>query len=251
MSFPTMLSPMAEKLGKRAALSPADRDALSALPHRISEVGRDRYFAREGDRASHCCVLISGYAMRHKIAGDGGRQIVSIHVPGDLLDVQNGAADYSTTNGQSLTSVQIAVIARAALLDLAAERPAIALALWADAGANASILAEWLLNVGRRSARMRIAHLICEVKLRQDAASHQPDAQAYWLMTQEQLGDVTGLTPVHVNRTIQLLRREGLIGCDQRALKILDWDGLCEAGDFTPDYLLLDGPSTAAPQAMH
>lgn len=242
---------MAEKLGKRAALTDLDLDALSSLPHRISEVGRDRYFAREGDRASHCCVLLSGFAMRHKITGDGARQIVAIHVPGDLLDSQDGAADYSTTNGQSLTGVRIAVIARTALLELADAHPLIALALWADAGANASILAEWLLNIGQRDARSRIAHLLCEVKLRQEGMSHQSGACASWLMTQEQLGDATGLTSVHVNRTIQGLRREGLIGYQQRELRILDWDGLCEAGDFTPEYLLLGGPKTGASRSIH
>lgn len=251
MPVSTPLGAMAEKLGRRATLTSLARDALLALPHRISEVGRDRYFAREGDRATHCCVLISGFAMRHKITGDGARQIVSIHVPGDLLDVQNGAADYSTTNGQSLTGVRIAVIARTALLELAAAHPSVALALWADSGANASILAEWLLNIGRRDARSRIAHLICEVKLRQEVTAPQANVEASWLMTQEQLGDATGLTPVHVNRTIQGLRREGLVGYEQRELRILDWDGLCAAGDFTPEYLLLGDPSTAAPEAMH
>lgn len=251
MSIATPLSPMAEKLGRRAALSEVDRDALSSLPHRISEVDRDRYFAREGDRAGHCCVLISGFAMRHKITGDGARQIVAIHVPGDLLDAQNGATDYSVTNGQSLTGVRIAVIARSALLELADAHPSIALALWADAGANASILAEWLLNIGRRDARSRIAHLLCEVKLRQEGMSHPSNACASWLMTQEQLGDATGLTSIHVNRTIQGLRREGLLGYQQRELQILDWDGLCQVGDFTPDYLLLDAPEAQAPEPVH
>lgn len=237
---------MAQKLGRRSPLSEIERSALESLPHRLTEVGRDRYFAREGDRATHCCVLAAGFAIRHKITGNGARQIVSIHVPGDLLDVQDGTAEYSTTNGQSLSGVRIAMIPRAALLDLAMKHPSIALALWADAGANASILAEWLLNIGRRDARARVSHLICEVKLRQDAVERYGGSGPSWLMTQEQLGDATGLTPVHVNRTIQALRRQGLIGADQRALKILDWQGLCEAGDFTPEYLLLGDQHVAA-----
>lgn len=235
------LGPMAEKLASRALLGAAQYQALIALPHRIVEAGRDRYFAREGDRSTHCCILLSGYAMCHKMTGDGARQVVAIHVPGDLLDVQNGAADFSASNAQSLSPVQVAIISREALLGLALEHPAIAMALWADTGANASILAEWLLNVGRRDARTRIAHLICEVHFRQEAVGQPSPKRTRWFMTQEQIGDATCLTPIHVNRTLQGLRRDGFLGNGPRSLAIADWQGLCVVGDFTPDYLQLSG----------
>ncbi|TKV40908.1 hypothetical protein A0U87_23160 [Sphingobium sp. MP9-4] len=228
---------MVEKLGSRSRLNLAEQQALSALPHHVVEFGRDRYFSREGDRATHCSVLLSGFAMCHKITASGARQVISIHLTGDLLDVHDGTAETTTSNCQSLSSAAVALIPRTALVALARDMPAIAIALWADMGANASILAEWLLNLGRRDARARVAHLICEMQWRKDAVAHRKSPCATWPMTQEQLADATGLTAVHVNRTLQSLRREGLLAAEPRKLMILDWPAMCDAGDFTPEYL--------------
>jgi len=234
--LPNSLWPMVHKLSTRCPLGSAEIDALLSLPFRLMNARRNSYFAREGERASHCSVLLSGYAMSHRITGEGARQVLSIHFPGDLLDFLNGKADYATSNSEALSSGQVAVIPRAALVDLALEYPWIAIALWTDAGANASILAEWLLNIGRRDARSRIAHLICEIRTRHRASSAPDGGGPSWMLTQEQLADATGLTSVHVNRTLQGLRSEGLLS-RERTPQVLDWQRLCEVADFTPDYL--------------
>ncbi len=242
-STSNILAPMVEKLGSRSRLNLAEQRALSSLPYHVLELGRDRYFSREGDRATHCSVLLSGFAMCHKVTACGARQVISIHLPGDLLDVHDGTAETTTSNCQSLSSAAVALIPRNALISLARDMPAVAIALWADMGANASILAEWLLNLGRRDARARVAHLICEMQWRRNAVTNRNSPREIWPMTQEQLADATGLTPVHVNRTLQALRREGLLCAEPRKLIILDWPSLCDIGDFTPEYLQFEPPA--------
>jgi CRP-like cAMP-binding protein len=245
-----ILLPMAHKLGSRSSLGTAEYEALLALPHRVADLDRTRFIAREGEPVSHCSLLLSGFAYCHKVTGDGARQVLSIHFPGDLLDLQKGVAGMATCNVQPLSAAKVAFIDRPALFALAAEYPRIAAALWADAGANASILAEWLVNVGRRNARSRIAHLVCEMAVRQDASGTNHGPNYAWALTQEQLGDATGLTSVHVNRTMQGLRQEGLLGTAHRQLSVLNWQGLCEAGDFTLGYLQLGDTGTQAAGRM-
>jgi hypothetical protein len=109
----------------------------------------------------------------------------------------------------------------------------------ADTAATGSILGEWLLNVGQRKARERICHLLCELALRQEAMGVHVGPDYRWKITQEQLGDATGLTSVHVNRTLQSLRRDGLLRPDRRQVTVADWRRLGEQGDFTPAYLHL------------
>lgn len=244
MSTASSLKPMADKLGRRARLGSAEREAILALPHRVTGLGRASFISREGERVSHCCLLLSGFAYCHRTTGDGSRQILSIHLAGDLLDLQNGAAEFAPCNVQALSSVKVAYIPRSELLSLAAKYPQIAAALWADTGVNASILSEWLLNVGQRPARSRISHLVCEMALRQKHAGLCAGPEYEWMITQEQLGDATGLTSVHVNRTLQALRKDGLLQTSQGRVRILDWQALQAEGDFTPGYLQLGSHDT-------
>jgi CRP-like cAMP-binding protein len=235
---------MVSKLQRRSVLVQAECAALLSLPYRLADLDRTSFIAREGDRVTHCAVLLSGFAYCHKMTGDGARQIVSIHVRGDLLDLQSYAAGLAAYNVQPLSSVQAAFIPRTALLEVAKAFPGIARALWEDAGANASILAEWLLNVGRRAARSRICHLLCELAVRQEQAGICSGPDYDWPMTQEQLGDATGLTSVHVNRTMQGLRKDGLLETIGRRVRVLDWVRVKDEGDFAAGYLGL----TALPE---
>jgi CRP-like cAMP-binding protein len=111
-------------------------------------------------------------------------------------------------------------------------------AIWLDTLIDSSIFREWVVNVGRRDARERIAHLLCELAARLRSTNPGADGQNYdFPLTQEQLADCTGLTAVHTNRTLQGLRRDGLISLSSSRLAILDWDRLAEIGDFNERYL--------------
>ena len=102
---------------------------------------------------------------------------------------------------------------------------------------DGSVFREWILNVGQRDARQRIAHLLCELALRQEEAGLCEGPDYEWPMTQEQIGDATGLTSVHVNRTVQRMRIDGLISTSKQHVTITDWPSLQKAGDFSRGYL--------------
>ena len=234
------LEPLVRKLAYWHKLDGADRAALLALPHIVRGIEAHHYIVRERDRATHSCVMLSGFSIRHKIVGGGYRQIVSIHMKGEMVDLQNsllGTADHSV---QMLTRGQVAFIPRDEITRLAFERPAIGRAMWIDTLVDASIFREWIANVGRRDARTRIAHLLCEIALRLKVAGMGEQTGYQLPMTQEQLGDATGLTSVHVNRTLKLLEAEGLIErMSPRSITIGDWKKLAEVGDFDSNYLHL------------
>lgn len=210
---------------------------ILALPRRVANFEHATYLVRQGDIATHCCLLLSGFVCRTKITGDGSRQILSVHLKGDLLDLQNIFLDEADHNVQALTQVSVALIPRQAIIDLMEERAGIRQALWLDILADASVSREWLLNVGRRNALERVAHLICEIALRQDAAGMCKGPHYEWPMTQEQFGDATGLTAVHINRMIKTLRDDGIINVMKRTVTINDWARLRSVADFTQAYL--------------
>lgn len=231
---------MVRKLGQHSLLSEEDHEALLALPYQLQSLDSGKYIIREGDRATRCCVLLSGFAYRHKIANDGNRQIVSIHMAGDLIDLQNSILIIADHSVQALGNVEVAFINHRDILALAEARPAVARAFWKDTLVDGSIFREWIANVGRRDARTRTAYLLCEFALRQEAAD-LGERGSYWLpMTQEQLANALGLTPVHVNRTLQSIEAEGFISRDKRSVTIGDWEKLRALGDFNADYLHLE-----------
>lgn len=233
------LTPMVTKLAQRTPLGAAERDALLSLPHRTAQLRRGSFIAREGEKPLRFCLLLSGFVYRYKLTGDGARQILAVHVQGDLVDLQNGLLAEADHNVQPLTGIEVAFIPQEAILDVAAAFPRIARALLTDIAATASILSEWLLNVGQRNARERVCHLLCELAVRQAAAGIRVGADYAWPITQEQLGDATGLTSVHINWTLQALRRDGLLSPGSRQVNVTDWHRLREQGDFTPAYLHL------------
>ena len=222
-------------------LTPDDRAAVLGLPHNVRRLEQQSYIVREFDRAESSCVLLSGYAIRHKIVAGGRRQIVAIHMQGDLVDLQNsllGRADHSV---QMLTAGRVAVIPRREVARIAFERPNVGKALWIDTLVDASIFREWIANVGRRDARTRLAHLLCEFALRLKVAGLGEQTDYELPMTQDQLADTTGMTSVHVNRTIRALEADGVIERrSARAVAIGDWKKLAEIGDFNSAYLHLN-----------
>jgi CRP-like cAMP-binding protein len=231
------LSPLLRRWSRHSELSGRDRDAVLALPFVRKSFGKDAYVVREGQQTTECTVLLKGFTFRQKLVRDGGRQIISFHIPTEFVDVQNGVLGVADHNVQTVNRCEMAAVPRGALMELMAERPAVRLAIWVDTLIDASIFREWVVNVGRRDSRARIAHLLCELAVRLKNIGEGNDARFDLPLTQEQLADATGLTAVHTNRTLQSLRRDGLIELSNGVLRILDWDGLSEVGDFEELYL--------------
>jgi CRP-like cAMP-binding protein len=147
---------------------------------------------------------------------------------------------------QILTRAVVADIPREPLQQLMLKRPAIGVAIIHSTLIEASILREWVVNVGRRDARARIAHVLCEFAVRLEARGLASKDGFELPMTQEQLGDATSLTPVHVNRVLKGLQADGLISRQRRNIQFTDWRALQDTADFTRLYLHLPGEDEIA-----
>lgn len=231
---------LVRNLQLRSHLPKKDREAVLALPCALRTLEASTYTVREADPPEFCTVLVSGFAYRQKLTGDGARQIVAIHIPGDALDFQNLFLDVSDHSIQMLTRGDVAFVPRAAMQNLARSRAAVGHAILVKILVEASIFREWILNVGRRNSRSRLAHVLCELGVRLEAQG-LADEYGYELpMTQEQLADALGLTPVHVNRTLKTLEAEGLIQRTKRNISFPDWNRLRTIADFNQRYLHLE-----------
>ena len=231
------LTPLVQRWSRHADLSPDDREAILNLPFTRKRFGKEAYMVREGQHTNECQVLLKGFAFRQKLLRNGTRQIISIHIPTEFVDLQNGLLGLADHNVQSVDGSEAAVIPRGSLLELSNARAPIRQAMWMDTLIDASIFREWVVNVGRRDSRARIAHLLCELAFRLEKIGEGGDGRFDFPLTQEQIADATGLTSVHTNRTLQALRKEGLIELTSRSLAVLDWERLRQVGDFDELYL--------------
>ncbi|EJL20181.1 Crp/Fnr family transcriptional regulator [Novosphingobium sp. AP12] len=240
MSSSSKLQPMLDKLLLWLPLDASDQAAVLALPHTAKELRAHDFIVREDETPTHSCLLLSGYVYRHKSAGNGGRQIFSIHMKGDVVDLHSSILRRADHNVQAMTPVEVALIPSMAIRAIAADYPQVGQAMWYETLVDAAIFREWTLNVGRRDARARTAHLLCEFALRLKVAG-LADSSGYDLpMTQDQLADALALTNVHVNRMLRILSEAGLIERDKRSVRILDFAQLARIGDFDSRYLHLD-----------
>jgi CRP-like cAMP-binding protein len=237
MAFHSGIERMVRRFQARAPLTDTDMAAIRALPFAYRTLDAATYLLREGEPPEQCALLLSGFAYRHKVTGEGERQILAVHMPGEFLDLQNSFLEVADHNVQALTRVDVAMVPVPALRRLAESHPLVARAMWIDTLIESAIFREWIVNVGRRDAITRLSHLLCEFALRLEAAGLAKDYRYELPMTQEQLADATGLTAVHVNRVLKELGRLGLIARDKRAVEIVDWDRLSSVGDFSARYL--------------
>lgn len=225
-----------DRLTKRSSLTVEEREAVLALPGYAVQVQSNRDFVSLGDQLDHSCLIVAGYVGRFDQNAAGVRQITAVHLPGDMADLHSVVQPEATSALQALSTATILRIPHDAVRSTAAAFPAIAEALWRDCMVDSAVLAQWVVNIGRRDAKSRIAHLICEIATRLGVVSAKGEIMFPFAVTQSQLADATGLTPVHVNRTLQVMRKEGLVEIRRNA-RIFDWNALMETGDFDSDYL--------------
>ena len=240
MDIPHILERTIRKFERRAPLDDRDRAALRALPFEKKQVEAGRYLLREGSSPENSCLVLTGFAFRHKLTSDGDRQIVSFHIPGDFVDLEGSLLRVADHNIQTLARSEVAFIPSRAILDLVDEHLRIGRAMWIDTLVDASIYREWVMNVGRRPALQRIGHILCEFARRLELAGLGSIEGYQFPMTQEQLADASGLTSVHVNRTLKQLEAHDLIVRNKRFVEIPDWERLRTVSGFNELYLHLD-----------
>lgn len=240
MEVPEILERLIRKFELRAVLDDGDRAAVRALPFEKHAVDAGHYLMREGAVPQTSALLLSGFAYRHKLTADGDRQIMSFHIPGDVIDIEGAVLRVADHNAQTLTRAEIALVPIHRMLELFDRHPRVGRAMWVDTLIDASIYREWVMNVGRRPALQRIGHILCEFACRLDVGGAGIIDKYQLPMTQEQLGDAAGLTPVHVNRTLRQLEASNFIVRHKRAIEIPDWHRLCAMAGFNDRYLHLD-----------
>lgn len=239
----SIVSPLAHTISKmlvRSGINCEDAAKFYMLPYFTRFIGAGDYVLRDSETPKHCSILVSGFAQRHKISRSGYRQIVAVYIPGEFLDLQQLYIRTSDSNVQALTRCEIATISYTAIRQLIAERPSIGHKLTAMSLVELSIAREWMLNIGRRDGRTKVAHFLCEFAIRLDR-QELLEGRAYELpMTQEQIGDAVGLTAVHVNRMVKGLVKDGLVERSKRGITIPDWPRLVREAGFDSSYLHLN-----------
>jgi CRP-like cAMP-binding protein len=245
-SFHSQDNPMIRKLESIFTLTNDERQALKNLPMQIVVVKTDQDLVREGDRPSRSCVLLSGFTATYKVTGEGKRQIMAFGIAGDIPDLQSLHLKVLDCSIGTLTQCRVGFVTHDDLRDICTRYPRIAAAFWRETLIEGAIFREWVMNVGRREAYNRMAHVLCEMLTRLRAVGLVEDHACVLPITQGEFADAMGVTTVHVNRVLQQLRAEGLIELKGDRLFVPDWDGLKEAGEFDPTYLHLESDQAAA-----
>jgi CRP-like cAMP-binding protein len=237
------------RLTSRSILTDEEASALLGLKGQIKQVAAHVDSVRQGEQVDHSCLVVEGLVGRFGQNSDGARQTTCLYIPGDMADLPSVVSPRSAWGLAALTPTTILRVPHADLRRIAARHSGIAEAFWRDCVADGSIFSEWVVNVGRRDARTRIAHLFCEMAIRFDRIG-QGDKRSFPLpITQADLGDATGLTSVHVNRILKELRDRSIVTARAGKITIDDWDQLVSVGDFDDAFMLLDGPSPRLSEA--
>lgn len=230
---------LVEKLARRDALNTEERRILEALPARIDTVARGTSIVRQGDRPTECRFVVEGFVARYKLLADGGRQITAVHVPGDFVDLHSLLIKVMDHGIVALTPCRIAAVPHERVQDITERHPHLTRLLWLNTLIDGAIHREWLVSLGRYQAPAQMGRLFCELYLRLETVGLARDGRYSFPLTQEEIGDVLGLSTVHVNRVLQELRRDGLITLQGGSLAIHDWDRLVRVSEFDPAYLNL------------
>jgi len=238
------IAAFADRLYKRSPLNDEEMHALLSLNGHMFTVRANVDIVSSGEDRRHACLVVDGLAGRFEEVVDGRRQITALYMPGDMCDLHSLVAPKVGWALQALSPTTIMRVPHVQLMQVARSYPKVAEAFWRDCSVDASILSQWVVNVGRRDARSRLAHLICEMAIRLENAGLGTRYSFRLQASQSQLADALGMTSVHVNRTVRALREAELVIMNGRKVEVQDWNGLARLGDFDEGYLQV-GPWTA------
>ena len=236
------ISRFLDRLLLRSALTPDEQRAILSLAGETQRVAARRDIVSPDEVVTSACLVARGLVARYDQMLDGRRQITSFYIPGDMCDLHSVVVPKASWSITAISAVTVVRVPHRQLRELCVRYPAIALAFWRDGTVDASVFAKWVGNLGRKNAKARIAHVMCEMGMRMEAAGLAEQTSYDLPATQEQLGDATGLTPVHVNRTLQEIRGDGLLSFRDGRVEIREWDALVDLAEFDSGYLLLEGP---------
>jgi len=235
-----MISVHLKKLRKRTEISAEEERAIRGVVAETRRVRSDEIVVRAGEPLDHSLMLLEGWLARSKDLPSGERQVTELHVAGDFADLHSFTLKHLDHDVMSLSDCTVAVVPHDRLKELTERHPRLGRVYWLATNIDAAIHREWALSLGKRSAISRMAHLLCELYVRLSIVGQTAQDGYAFPLTQRELSECLGLTTVHVNRTVQELRRRGLVELENRRLTILDRPALEAVADFDPTYLYLD-----------
>ena len=228
---------------KLRARAPVGEDEEQAIRDAVGEVRTypaDHVVIRAGQRIEASTLLLDGIMCRYKDLSEGQRQITELHVSGDFVDLHSFTLKRLDHNIMTLTPCRVAMVPHEKLGQITERFPHLTRLYWFTTNMDAAIHREWELSLGRRTALSRIAALFCEMRLRLEVVG-MTESETYALpLTQTDLAECLGLTPIHVNRTLKELREQGLVQFKSGRVTIFDWDRLRDVAEFDPAYLYLE-----------
>jgi CRP-like cAMP-binding protein len=235
-----MITPHLKKLRKRTQISPDEEQAIRESIVETRTVPADRVLIHAGEELTSSVILLKGWMARSKDLATGERQVTELHIMGDFPDLHGFTLKRLDHDVVTLSECTVGVVPHERLFEITRTFPHLARVYWFSTNVHAAITRELALSLGQRSAISRMAHLFCELYLRLDIVGQTSGNRYEFPLTQRELSECLGLTVVHVNRTLQALRRKGLVQFEDHHLTILDRPSLEAVAEFDPDYLYLD-----------
>ncbi|MCK1343930.1 Crp/Fnr family transcriptional regulator [Bradyrhizobium sp. 193] len=240
MNNAEIFEPFLRRLRVSTEIDEEDEAAIRHLPITVKRMPGGQPVVSLGDRPSACCLVVDGFILRSKIVGNGHRQIMAFHQPGDIPDLQGLFLHVMDHDVSTLGDSVLGFIPHAAVRSLIRKRPNVAEALWRDTLTDAAIFREWICNVGQREATSRVAHLVLELYTRLKAIGRADGLSFDFPASQALLADAVGTSVVHMNRVVQQLRAQRVLDLERGRISILDEARLREIADFDVLYLHLN-----------
>ena len=231
-----MANRFVQKLQGFAELSEGEVCALEQATGRPESCGPRKHLIREGDSPGPVFVMLEGWAIRYKLLPAGTRQIMAFLMPGDACDLHIGMLAEMDHSIETIAPASVATIPAQAMADLM-DHPGIARAMYIAQLIDEATLRAWIVSLGRRSSAERAAHLLLELYVRAIRVGLISGGNMELPLTQTVLADALGMTPVHINRVLQSLRRSGAISLRRGHLTIPDPAPLARLSGFDDNYL--------------
>ena len=239
VAIDNLLARFFAKMELRDALSAEEKAVIRDAVVRVETLQSGEALVIENKPQTYSRILLDGLAARSQMLSDGRRQITELHVGGDFVDLHSFLLKRLEHDVIALTPVKVAAVPHTCLRDISEKHPHLTRLLWLSTLVDAAIHRQWLVSSGRRSAVQQLAHLVCELLTRMKSVGLCDGSAFHLPLTQSQLGDVCGLSTVHINRVAQELRGTGLIEWKRSGVKIRDRDGLAAFAQFDPTYLAM------------
>lgn len=238
------------KVSGHGTLQEGDLRLLETASSSFRPVSAHRDLISEGDKPGPTFIVLEGWVCRYKVLPNGSRQILAFLLPGDFCDLHVGHLDQMDHSIGTLTKCMIATVPRERMDALIVASPALTHAFWRTQLVDEGVLRSWIVSMGRRDSIERVAHLMLELFIRMRNVDLASGETVSIPLTQTELADAHGLTPVHLNRVLRVLRERNAMTLRGKTLNILDVRQLVRIAGFDENYLHRLVPDANDPGAL-